>query len=59
MITEVSPTQFVVKVNGQVVRGPLPSRHLAEAALFSLPQDQQSLAEIVPTTTDGKQVLFG
>jgi len=59
MLTEVSPTQFVVKVNGSIVRGPLPSRHLAEAALMSLPSDQQTIAEIVPTTMDGKQVLFG
>lgn len=59
MITEVAPVRFVVKVNGVAVCGPQPTRQLAEAVIFSLPAEQRPLAEIVPITTDNKQLLLG
>ena len=59
MLTEVAPTFYAVKVNGIVVVPNLPSRQLAEAAIFNLPPEQRSVAEIVTLTSDGKMVLFG
>lgn len=59
MLTEVAPTFYAIKVNGVIVVQSLPSRQLAEAALFNLPPDQRALAEIVTLTSDGKTVLFG
>ena len=59
MITETTPIMFSVRVNGTTVCTNLPSRQLAEAAIFNLPPDQRPLAEIVQLTPDGKVVLFG
>jgi hypothetical protein len=59
MLTEVSPTFFMVRVQGRTVASNLPSRQLAEATLFNLPPDQRAIAEIIPVTADGKAVLFG
>lgn len=59
MLTEVSPTFFAIKVNGQIVHANIPSRQLAEATLFQLPLDQRAVAEIVPVTSTGQTVLFG
>jgi hypothetical protein len=59
MLTEVTPTMWAVKINGQIVIANLGSQRLAENAVLSLPAHQRALAEVVPMTQDGKMVLFG
>lgn len=59
MLTEVNSTMYSVVVQGRVVATNIPSRTLAEATIFTLPADQRAVAEIVPVTSEGKQVLFG
>lgn len=59
MLTEVNSTMYSVIVQGRVVATNIPSRLLAEATIFQLPADQRAIAEIVPVTSEGKQVLFG
>lgn len=59
MITEVSPTRYVVKINGRIVGLPQPTRPLAEAFILSLPVEQRTIAEIVPVSVDGKELLLG
>ncbi len=59
MLTEVNSTMYSVVVQGKVVAANIPSRTLAEATIFTLPADQRAIAEIVPVTSEGKQVLFG
>ena len=59
MLTEVAPTKFMVKVNGQVIQADIPSRQLAESVVFQLPADQRHVAEIIAVTSDGKTALFG
>lgn len=59
MLTEVAPMRFVVKVNGVTICGPQPTRPLAEAYILTLPAEQRALAEVVPVTTDNKELLLG
>lgn len=59
MITENNPTVYSIRVNGVVLFSNLPSRNLAEATLFQLSPEQRALAEIVPTTVQGQQILLG
>jgi hypothetical protein len=59
MLTEVPTTTYAIKVNGQIVVPNIPSRSLAETALFMMPASQRVLAEIVTVTTDGKTMLLG
>lgn len=59
MLTEVSPVLYNVLVQGRVVIPNLPSRSIAEGQVFNLPPDQRALAEIVPVTADGRQMLLG
>lgn len=59
MITEVAPTLWAVRVNGVVVVSNLPSQRLAENAVLNLPAAQRQIAEVIPMTSDGRQVLFG
>ncbi len=49
---------YVVKVNGVAVTAPT-SKAIAEQHKAALPGDSQKLAEVVPVTSDGKEVLFG
>jgi len=49
--------KFVVKVNGQVRTTPL-LRKLAEAALETLPENERTLAVLVPVTQGGKELLL-
>lgn len=59
MITDNGDTMYwVVRINGQNVTAPVSSQQLAEMERMRLNSDQQPLAEIVPVTADGKQVLF-
>lgn len=60
MLTEVPfQTKYVVKVQGRVVSAPQASRNLAEAFILNLPVDQRSLAEVVPVSDQGKELLLG
>ncbi len=59
MLTEVSQVSYALKVGGSIYRT-FPSRQLAEAAVLTLPADQQRLTEIVPIQQDsGKELLLG
>ena len=60
MLAEIpNQLQYAVKVNGHTVKV-LPSRQLAEAAILSLPPDQQRIAEILPIQQNtGKELLLG
>lgn len=59
MLTEVNSTVYSVVVQGRTIATNIPSLGLAEATVFSLSAEDRALAEIIPTTTDGKQVLLG
>lgn len=59
MLHEVDEVKYVVRVNGVNVSIPFTSRMLAEQHIGNLPVDQQALAEVVPITTNGQQVLLG
>lgn len=59
LLTEQTPVNYVVMVNGQRVCMPQQSRTLAEAILIQLPEQQRVLAEIKAVTPSGAEVLFG
>lgn len=59
LINEQEQVKYVIKVNGKVVSIPFTSKMLAEQHINNLPQDQQIIAEVVPVTEDGRQILFG
>jgi len=60
MITDdMDVVYYVVKVNGVAVSTRFTERMMAEMAKNNLPEEQKMLAEVVPVTTDGKQVLLG
>ena len=50
---------YVVRVGGKEVSTRYSNRVLAEQELINLAPEQKQLAEIVPVTADGKQVLLG
>lgn len=50
---------YVVRVNGQNMTIPFSSRQLAEAEMSKLAPDLRPLAEVVPVTSDGKELLLG
>ncbi len=50
---------YVVKVNGVEISTRFNERLVAEMAKNNLPNEQKMIAEVVPITTDGKQVLLG
>jgi hypothetical protein len=52
-------TRYAVKCNGQIVSPPYPTVALAENAMTMLSEVHQSVAEIIPVTADGKEILFG
>ena len=49
--------KYVVKVNGKIRTKPL-LRTLAEAAVSNLPEDERSIAVLVPVTDGGKELLL-
>ncbi len=55
---EVDTVQYVVKVNGVAVTQPT-TKELAEQQKLNMPEESRQLAEVVPVTGDGKQILFG
>lgn len=50
---------YVVRVNGQNMTIPFNSRQLAEMEITKLAPNLQSLAEVVPVTAEGKELLLG
>lgn len=50
--------KYVIKVNGKVRTVPL-LRQLAEDALQNLPEDERVIAELVPVTSGGQELLLG
>jgi len=50
---------YVIKVNGVAVSTTFAEKLVAEMAKNNLPEEQRLLAEVVPVTSDGKQVLLG
>lgn len=59
ILTEQTPTQYVVIVNGHRISMPQSTRSMAEAILLQLPEQQRMVAEIQQITPTGQQVLFG
>lgn len=59
MLTEIDVTKYAIKLNGMIIKSNLPSRAIAEAELFKLPDHQRMVAEIVVMTQDNKTILFG
>jgi len=59
MITEVSPTRYVIVVNGVRVGPPQASKQLAELEILKLPEDKRALAEVQVVSVDGKSLLLG
>ena len=59
MLTEVATSRYVVKVNGVVKSSPLPTYHIAEAMILTLPIDQQASAVIVILAESGGELLLG
>jgi hypothetical protein len=56
---EVNTVEYVLKINGVEVSGKFADKMACEMAKINLPEEQRMLAEVVPVTADGKQVLFG
>lgn len=56
--TQQQETQWIVKVNGQVRSAPL-TKALAESFVQKLPLTEQSIAQIVPATSGGQEILLG
>ena len=50
---------YVIKVNGVAISESFTSSMAAELAKNNLPDEQRTLAEVVPVTTDGKTLLLG
>ena len=50
---------YIVKVNGVAVSDKFSERMMAEMAKNNLPNEQRMIAEVVPVTNDGKQLLLG
>lgn len=58
LINEQEQLKYAIKINGKVVSILFTSKMLAEQHLNNLPQEQQMIAEVVPVTKDGRQILF-
>jgi len=50
---------YVIKVNGVQVSTKFTERMMAEMAKNNLPDEQKMIAEVVPVTAEGNQVLLG
>ncbi len=59
MINEVEQVKYVIKVNGRIVSVSFSSVALAEAAITNLAESDRVLAEIVPVTNTGQEILLG
>lgn len=59
LINEVNELKYVVKVNGKVISRQFTSSQQAETFLSTLNESDQSIAQIVPVDTQGREVLLG
>ena len=60
LITDASQeTYYAVSVNGAIVSPRYATPALAEDMIKLLSEAHQSIAEVVPVTSDGKQILLG
>lgn len=50
---------YVLRVNGQDISQKYENQMLAEVEKRKLPPETQPLAEVVPVTANGQQLLFG
>lgn len=54
-----SVVYYVVMVNGTAMSAKHNSHMLAEMEMDKLSPELKAIAEVIPVTADGKQVLFG
>lgn len=59
ILTDNEQVKYVIKVNGNIVSPAFADRMVAEMRKSELPPETQMVAEVVPVTEDGRQVLFG
>lgn len=50
---------YAVKVNGKIVASNFLTHRAAESVVENFSEDRRMLAEIVPMTADGKEILLG
>jgi len=50
---------YVVRLQGRDITPKVESRAIAEAELSRLPEETRALAEVVPVTSSGDQLLLG
>lgn len=50
---------YAIAINGRVVSQPFSDRGVAEMERQKLPHNKQILAEVVPVTSAGQQILLG
>ena len=59
VLTDGSVVYYAVKVNGMLVTQKFTSQMAAEAAKQQLSEEAKMIAEVVPCTSDGKELLLG
>ena len=59
MIENQDKLRYVIMINGNRISVPFLTEQAAVQHLAHLPQDQQTIAEVVPITPDDKQLLLG
>ena len=59
MLHENDKIMYVIKVKGQTVSIPYSSPSLAEQNISLLAPEHQLIAEVVPVTQDGREILLG
>lgn len=59
ILTDNTVIYYIVRVNGQNMSVPFNSVQLAEMEKAKLPPDMQMIAEVVPVTSEGKELLLG
>lgn len=59
ILTDGEVVRYVVRVNGQERSERFDNAMLAEMAKHNLSPEERAVAEVVPVTADGKQVLLG
>ena len=50
---------YAVKVNGLITSKAFPDRNMASVQIQNLSESQQFMAQIVPVTSTGQEMLFG
>lgn len=59
ILTDGTVVYYALKVNGVIVSSPVSSRHLLEQQMSTLPLNERATAQIVPVTSDRREVLLG